>query len=142
MGQIIHAKASEIIPCQAIVSMSRLCSLLPFFREGKQAKLFPSVICHVSLGDLVLNGHHRLVLADLFDVSLDIYRMDGPDDLIREASHPLLNRYYFAETNGVIAQNYRNAERWAQEMHSCGYHSIHDLRLKNDITLRKLEEYF
>lgn len=70
-----------------------------------------------------------------------MYRMNGPEDSIKEAAYPSLNRDYFRETNKVITGNYDNGELWAYEMYSFGYYSIHDLRVKNDITLKKLEEY-
>lgn len=148
MGQIIQRKAAGLIPIQQSVQVDALRYLLPFFKKRKHTKLFPPVIRSCGPGIIVLNGHNRLVLADLFDVPLNMYRMDHRNDEIDPRSYPDLMDWdkqkvqdYLFETNYVIGWNYCKAERWALEMQSRGYHTIQDLHKKNGITLAGLEEH-
>ncbi len=141
MGQIIQAKAADIIPCQSRVSVEQLAKLFPFFKEGKHLELFPPAVHRISRGDIVLNGHHRLVLADLFDVELNIYRAEDELDLITEESYPQLDPLYISETNNLIRGNYSCGERYAFNMHSVGCNTIRNLREKNDVTLERVERF-
>ncbi len=141
MGQIIQRKAADLIPSQPNVSLSQLAKLLPFFKERKHQELFPPAIHPVSGGDVVLNGHHRLVLADLFDVELNIYRAEDELDLMDIKSYPQLNPTYISETNNLIRGNYSCGERYAVNMREGGYNSIRDLREKNSVTLERIERF-
>ena len=141
MGRIIQRKAADLIPCQTNVSLSQLAKLFHFFKERKHQELFPPVIHSISGGDIVLNGHHRLVLADLFDVQLNIYRAEDELDLITVESYPQLNQTYISETNNLIRGNYSCGERYAFNIRSGGYNSIRDLREKNGVTIERIERF-
>ena len=128
MGRIMTQKASLVRPSENGIRAKDLASLLPFFKEGRQGNLFPAAV-RTFPDFMAINGHHRLFLADLFDVEIGMFGVEREYDLMHISDFPGWDGAYLWEQNIRIAFLYNDVPGRVGAMEKRGILTFEDLRL-------------
>lgn len=127
MGLIIRQKAELVRPSQRRICIEGLAGLLQFFKEGRHGELFPPAV-RTFPDFMAIDGHHRLFLADLFDLELDMYCVEREGDLMRRDEFPQYDGHFLWETNIVVAFNYDKIPRCVGSLEKGGIVTFEDMR--------------
>ncbi|MDI6738470.1 MAG: hypothetical protein QME12_08245 [Nanoarchaeota archaeon] len=127
MGTIIRLNPADVIPYQTYVVLDKVAKVLPFFRESRHCNLFPCVVGQLSAGRVVIDGHHRFLLADLFGAGLNAYLAESESDLMDLRAFPQYDSDLLLKANILIAFTYKNAAECARMAGQGDYRTFSDL---------------
>ena len=102
-------------PTQPDLEESRINSLLSYYFKHRRAPGPPAALKQEPNGQKfdILDGHHRLVLADLFNIDEDLFLVEHAEDCITQDIAPGLNEEQIKETNERIKSRFNYVDHIA-----------------------------
>lgn len=148
MGRIINSGNLLIRPTEDDIRYSSLKKLLPYFTKRLRELDPPPLRFYTGLSldghcYLALDGHHKLILAELFSVTIDVFVADHMMDEITFNDVPHIATSKYVKSNESIELRWDYAIKQASELAKLGIVTIRDLRMKYDFLRSRetLEEY-
>ncbi|MCH8004200.1 MAG: ParB-like nuclease domain-containing protein [Nanoarchaeota archaeon] len=145
MGELVQVRTKLIRPMEDELFPTFLDYVLSHYVFNQQQKLNPPAVRAHEDGYFVLDGHHRLVIADLHGVeSIDVYVAEHSHDILKPEQVPSISEDALDSTNSTIDNNFDVAIRFANKLEEMGLRTFTDLRNKYPYlrSLDALKDYF
>lgn len=116
MGYITRLKTSEIRPREfdTLISGKRLiylCDIIDCYLSRKESEVVPVAVKKTNNEYVVVDGHHRLLVADLFRGEAEVYIPSHNGDFFTEKMIPGVPEFMRNDLNNTIRRIYNLAEK-------------------------------
>ena len=126
MGYTVRLSPGVARPTQKRIDYTSLGWMLHLYKEGREHELLPPVARYFP-EHFSIDGHNRMLLADLFHRDLDVYVPKHEEDILDPSRFPS-QKEAVAETNLRIQTAFGVVIRSAAQMEKEGIMTFEDLR--------------
>lgn len=130
MGYIVPVKSANVLVTEFTLDLHSIEGILRCVKKGIFHDLPPPAVKETLEGYYVLDGHHRLSIADLINEEINIYVARSSNDEMEHCHYPQFDSISLKVTNHQISMKYHMSKFDNEACSARGVSTIHELRTK------------